>query len=144
MSKCGGTFIRYLFPAVVKGTDGKANPRWVQHAIEHGKEPRTKNGEPWRPVDTLWVMTDRVRWPDTLRRQANGPARQQRFVTLAMRDPCSWYRSYYQYLPNQVLYYAEIKLFFELTQILSLTSEPIVFVSSSSSSKIILTYFSFF
>ena len=89
LSKTGGTFLRNALPKIIQGEPSPKTPT---------NEKAWKN-EGWYVNDRLIFISDRVEWEDDLR--AN--TMKNSFVLLTMRHPCSWYRSYYHYRPQEPL-----------------------------------------
>ena len=113
-SKCGGTFLRRLLPAVVLDSRGRTSREWVEWSRRANgtEDPPIKEwrGAVWEVHDRLAIVIDRITWPLGLRTQSTKRgSRSPVFTIAAMRNPCSWYLSYYGYLPNQALHDAEPK-----------------------------------
>lgn len=100
MSKCGGTWLRTVLPAVVKNSLQTASIPWQTWALSSGTQRHPLDNwrtELWHVHDRLTVVIDRVSWPMAARKAPGN------FVTASMRNPFAWYWSYYNYLPNQPL-----------------------------------------
>jgi hypothetical protein len=100
MSKCGGTWLRMVLPAVVMNSCHIVAPDWQAWGlgVQNATIPLVNwRSSVWDVHDRLKIVIDRVTWPLHARKGST------RFVTAAKRNPLAWYWSYYNYLPNQPL-----------------------------------------